>query len=94
MDFTEDYFGGNCPVQGEGTICGHPWYFRARGEDWSLVVGKDGGDFALDCEIWDYSQHYGAAWPDAGWMPIDEAKGYAVGALIKFLRHKNNGWVR
>lgn len=30
MDFEIDELGGNCPVQGTGTINGCPWYFRAR----------------------------------------------------------------
>ncbi|HLJ64633.1 MAG TPA: hypothetical protein VKT70_11040 [Stellaceae bacterium] len=29
---------GNCPVQGEGTICGFYFYFRARGNAWSCEV--------------------------------------------------------
>lgn len=31
MDITINTIGGNCPVQGDGVINGHPWYFRARG---------------------------------------------------------------
>lgn len=34
-----DSFGGNCPVQAEGTIDGKPFYFRARGSSWSMSIG-------------------------------------------------------
>ena len=30
---------GPCPVQAVGTIDGMPFYFRARGEQWSFGVG-------------------------------------------------------
>ena len=36
-----DSFGGNCPVQAEGTIDGKPFYFRARGSSWSMSIGGD-----------------------------------------------------
>ena len=30
-----------CPVQCAGTVNGQPFYFRARGERWTLGVGGD-----------------------------------------------------
>ena len=36
-----DMLGGNCPVQAEGTIDGRPFYFRARGQSWSMGIGGD-----------------------------------------------------
>jgi len=35
---------GLCPVQAEGTINGHPFYFRSRHENWAVRVAdaKDG----------------------------------------------------
>lgn len=35
------YIGGACPVQAEGTVDGIPFYFRARGNGWSLSIGVD-----------------------------------------------------
>lgn len=69
---TVDTFGGACPVQGEGSIDGLFWYFRARGEHWQFHVAKDRGHlFKNDifyCDI---------EWPDetfaAGWMHPDDA---------------------
>lgn len=39
--FTVECFGGFCPVQGSGKIDDQSWYFRARGEHWSLTIGKE-----------------------------------------------------
>ena len=60
---------GNCPVQADGTIDGHRFYFRSRGSRWSLDVG--GQDPCADA-TWSYSEHYGP-WPDAGWITDEEA---------------------
>ena len=35
---------GNCPVQCSGTVDGLPFYFRARGEHWSLDIAANPGD--------------------------------------------------
>ena len=48
-----DSWGGNCPVQGYGTIVldggvQHDWYFRARGESWSVTVGQGDGGYVDD----------------------------------------------
>ena len=36
-------FGGACPVQGYGTVDGHPAYYRSRGAGWSLEIELPGG---------------------------------------------------
>jgi hypothetical protein len=69
-----DWIGGNCPVQAEGTINDKPFYFRARGEHWSLGIGID----PIGDPEWEHAEWYGE-WPDAGWMPVEEAEA--------FLRH-------
>ena len=33
-----DYLGGIAPVQAFGTVSGHPFYFRARGDSWVFAV--------------------------------------------------------
>lgn len=72
------YLGGNCPVQSEGTIDGEPFYFRARGEEWSIEIG--GGFVLEDAEkgIPDTGFYYEEEWGDepyaAGWMPDDVAR--------------------
>jgi len=60
-----DYIGGNCPVQAEGRIGNVPWYFRARGQSWSMGIGGEpicGPHVRFDGE-------YGDNPYAAGWMP-------------------------
>jgi len=76
--FKIDMLGGNVPVQGEGTIDGLPWYFRARGRGWSFEVCKDPGMTAdmpgwsngLIFDVW----HESHAWPDVGWIEHEDAE--------------------
>ncbi len=68
-----DAAGGNCPVQIEGHAKGKPFYFRARGEHWSLGIG---GDTVGDPD-WYLEREYGS-WPDAGWMPLHEAYDFLI----------------
>jgi hypothetical protein len=63
-----DQIGGQCPVQAEGTIYGHPFYFRARGEQWSIGIGGE----PVTAPIWDRCEPWGS-WPEAGYMPEEEA---------------------
>lgn len=64
--------GGNCPVQGVGEIAGQPFYFRARGDSWSLAIG---GEIYGEAD-WSYSEAYGDGPFDAGSMTYDEAKDF------------------
>jgi hypothetical protein len=70
MDGIEiDLLGGNCPLQAEGRIDGKPFYFRARGESWSLGIG---GEPVLDPE-WGHLEDWGDGPYSAGWMEEAEA---------------------
>ncbi|HJR34482.1 MAG TPA: hypothetical protein VJ817_06015 [Gemmatimonadales bacterium] len=33
----------SAPVQGEGTLNGHPFYFRARGDHWTFSLAEEPG---------------------------------------------------
>lgn len=79
-----DSIGGNCPVQAEGTINGWPFYFRARGEHWSLSVAEPGFE-ACGEEVWDYEEEYGDGPYAAGWMEVDEAHGFIAKAAALFV---------
>lgn len=73
--------GGNCPVQAEGKIGGKTnFYFRARGERWSMSIG---GRDVVGNPAWYYEEPYGK-WPEAGWMPIEEAKTFIDKAVHKY----------
>lgn len=76
-----DNLGGFCPVQADGTINGQPFYFRARGQRWSIEIG---GGFVLGGEGWRYEQPYGAAQFDAGYMPEDEARAFIAMAAARW----------
>ncbi|MEN3973070.1 hypothetical protein WJS89_10360 [Sphingomicrobium sp. XHP0235] len=76
MQCNISYAGGNCPVQIEGTVKGEPFYFRARGEHWSLGIG---GDPVGEPE-WYHEEGYGN-WPNAGWMPLHEAYDFLASAI-------------
>lgn len=74
-----DWIGGNCPVQAEGTINGTSFYFRARGESWSLEVGH-GPD---DMPAWEHAEWFGE-WPDAGWMTVEQAQDFIRSAAARY----------
>lgn len=71
MSLKIDFLGGNCPVQSQGTINGDPYYFRARGEHWSVGIG--GGDPVSEPE-WYKERPWGGGPYEAGWMPEDIAR--------------------
>lgn len=72
------YLGGCCPVQAEGTIDDEPFYFRARGEHWSMSIGGD--DVVMDPE-WYHEEPYGDEAYAAGYMPQWEALGFIAKAV-------------
>ena len=61
-DGYEVHFGGACPVQGWGSIDGHPCYFRARGTGWRVEIFSN--DSGLD------ESNYVSKWCDEGIRPI------------------------
>ena len=80
-----DSFGGNCPVQAEGTIDGKPFYFRARGSRWSMSIGGD--DVVLDPD-WYLEDDYGDDAFSAGWMTEVEARAFMGKAFELYLGRK------
>lgn len=78
-----DYIGGNCPVQAEGHIGGKPFYFRARGERWTIGIG--GNDCVTKPE-WFYEEPYGEKPYEAGWMPQHVALAMIAKALSEYCK--------
>ena len=76
--------GGNCPVQGLGTVDGLPFYFRARGEHWSFEVTHEGGDPPFTDAIWRTEREYDGGEFAAGWMDRAEAVGFIAEAVALF----------
>jgi hypothetical protein len=85
MNVSIETIGGNCPVQADGTIAGKPFYFRARGERWSIGIG---GDPIGDPE-WFYGEPYGTEEYAASWMPVEEAEGFIHAAAARYLREQS-----
>jgi hypothetical protein len=75
--------GGMCPVQAEGTIDGKLFYFRARGDSWSIGIGRE----PLFDPEWEYAEDYGV-WPEAGYMEADEAKAFIEKAVALYRADK------
>ena len=69
-DISVEYIGGNCPVQAEGSIGGEPFYFRARGQRWSMSIG---GADVVGNPKWYHEEPWGDTEFGAGWMPQHEA---------------------
>ncbi|PTW59751.1 hypothetical protein C8N35_106136 [Breoghania corrubedonensis] len=59
---------GVCPVQADGLVDGDDFYFRARGNYWSLSIGGN----VLKAPDWYYEEDYGVRF-EAGGMSMDEA---------------------
>lgn len=67
-----------CPVQISGRFLGEPFYFKARGNRWSLGVG--GRDPAIK-PGWHYEESYGEESFAAGWMSQFEAMDFLARAV-------------
>lgn len=78
-DYELAYLGGNCPVQAEGTINEKPFYYRARGDRWSLGIGAE----PIGAPEWTHVEICGAAL-EAGWMEEDEATEHLERALALY----------
>jgi hypothetical protein len=77
--------GGACPVQGIGEVDGVPWYFRARGERWSLEFGVgELPDGELVGEAIFERGGYVGPWPDAGWIGVRHAWSLIARSIAEF----------
>lgn len=97
---------GNCPVQAEGTINGHRFYFRSRGGSWSMRITKKKVDPLYDKSAWCYREEYrGSVWhyPDklkgynhlaqfsAGWATEEECKSFIRQAAYRYVNKIKSG---
>jgi len=73
-----DWIGGNCPVQSEGHVDGEAFYFRARGNRWSMSIG---GTQILTNPSWHHEEPYGDTDFAAGWMSEEEALAFLKKAV-------------
>lgn len=75
--------GGVCPVQIEGHIKGKPFYFRARGEHWSIGIGVE----PIGSPQWYRKEYYGE-FPEAGWMPMHEAYDFLIDSAKRWIAER------
>lgn len=80
----EIHVGGMCPVQGEGEVDGHRWYFKARGQRWTLYVSAQPGGEPLAEDAWRLREPWGDEPFAAGYMPWDVAEGFVRAGLAKW----------
>lgn len=73
--------GGLCPVQAEGTIDGKPFYFRARGQRWTIGIEGEPVGFPA----WFYAQPYGEP-HEAGYLDSPEATAKAFIQMAAYIR--------
>jgi hypothetical protein len=87
---------GACPLQGEGTVDGFAWYFRARGSSWSFEVSDSFSEADIDAtHYWDRSKNYwcdegtyGTGY-DASWMPFSVAWNLIESAIATYRASKS-----
>jgi len=95
-DGIEIDFGGACPVQGDGTVDGHPCYYRSRGTGWQFAIWEqgvtqeqiDGPEAAAP--IWEYSDDP-YAFPDGGWIAASESIDNIRHAVAEFRLRRQTG---
>lgn len=67
------FIDGFCPVQSEGKFGDHYYYFRARGESWSIIVGVDEKTLLTKYK-WRYSEDWPHGSFSAGYMSEEDAR--------------------
>jgi hypothetical protein len=85
IEYTLDWIGGVCPVQAEGTFQGTKFYFRARGNSWTVYIGNP-DPFTVDA--WTYGEPYGDEPFEAGWMSEEQALTFIEQALTRYSNEK------
>ena len=65
--------GGQCPVQAHGTVFGTAFYFRARGQAYSLAIGEVPVEIPEYRKGWYVKKSWGEHKFDAGYMSVNLA---------------------
>lgn len=82
------WLSGSCPLQSEGRVNGHPYYFRARGAAWRMEIAEHPWTYAPGDNAWTYSEPYGDGPFDAGWMSEKEAMAFITTTARKWLQER------
>lgn len=92
-NWTLDFLGGYAPVQAFGEIAGKPFYFRARGDTWRLIIAeRDPVDAFCGIEkpLFEYSERYGTGKFDASYMNSGIALQFIHQSLLDYQANCNN----
>lgn len=79
---------GLCPVQAEGKINGHPYYFKARYNTMALYVNTSEGATEVDPydqKTWSYKEVSPGLSFEAGWAPTWECERFLDKAYALFV---------
>ncbi len=78
--FTIEFITTAAPVQAQGIVAGHPFYFRARWNEWTFSISEDPDVYPVDldypevgCYGFFRQGEYGAGKYSASYMPLAEA---------------------
>ena len=78
------------PVQAEGTVAGHAFYFRSRHEEWSFSVALsaevDPADICFPDQGFYREAVYGTRRFDASYMPMPEARRIIADCATEFFQ--------
>jgi hypothetical protein len=75
---------GDSPVQALGTVLGRELYFRARHDKWSFEVADHSGNLPSDGYLGLDGFYREGDYPNAGWMPLQDAVKIIVRCLKEF----------
>lgn len=92
-----DYLGGMAPVQAEGTVAGHRFYFRSRYQRWTFSISEhaDVSPVEIDSPARGAAYgffregEYGSTPFEASYMPEKEARRIIEGCATEYLRERS-----
>lgn len=89
---------GLSPVQAEGTINGHSFYFRARHDEWSFAISEATDIDPVDIEDIESGEKHGFFKEDsfgkkggesASYMPLDKAESIILACCSEYIFRNN-----
>jgi hypothetical protein len=91
----------SCPVQAEGTLCGKPFYFRSRHEEWSFAVSEDPDVDPVDIQLPEQGTLHGffveGPFGDkpfaASYMPLEDATRIIEECARSYVHRKATGGI-
>lgn len=83
------------PVQAEGTVDGHPFYFRARHDTWEFAISDDPAVDPVAIQSEEHGFYRTALYPGgpraASHLPLHVAEALIRRCASEYLRSRRNG---